>query len=561
LGSPESPLSECEIMMSRRNLLVVFNLIGSIVLVILFVYQYSKFNLLGTRVLLGGWDTPFYAWHARVEVQYGPGYMMGFWHYPQLYTQLLALLGYAVGDVIVVQRVLPLVLGAIHVVLLSLISFRISNRVSAGALTAVIAPLSIGTLWFVSEFHRNQLALLFIFAVFLHGSNPKVRFNLREYLILTMLLFLVASTQFETFVLGSATLIVASAVMRNRKKTLLFGLSTASASVILLAMFPDFLNIYYLNPLQHSFNLPSNLGYADLVFWSLGSFVLLPFAILGVAALYRYFKLQQSLLAVIILVFFLSLAGLGIVLLYTAVAGLAIRVMLLIPVPIILALGISESIRLAWRLRLRRRSELSTDQGRQEIRFTRVAGALLLSVTIASLALTSNAAMDKVVISYVQVDAHSKIITLSRYLSSSSLAAPVIMFHGSSLWVADQYRAYLGIEIGEHLAYYGDLQNLSALVPTISSFPYPTGAIADFTSVKYLSDMLGNKRFLIFPQQSFVRDYSDLRLHPIVFISPEVYDAPVPPYVVQYQISDGIYVVPSLALIEELIRPHSPATS
>lgn len=543
--------------LGTKGRFMLSNVVGSTILVSLFAIRYSSSGLLGTRLLLGGWDTPFYSWHAAVELRYGTSYMLGFWQYPQFYTQLLALLSWIAGDVVLTQRILPLVLGCVNVWLISTTSLRISRDPVTAYLTALLAPVSIGTLWLVSEFHRNHLAYLVMLALFLRLSRPGADRRWIDYAFAAGGLFIIAGTQFETYAIGSLTLLLTCALQKNWKNLQLVLAGVVSATGALLAIFPSFITLYYLNPPQQSYVPNVSFGIADLIFWTIGFPFILPVFLVGFLSLYRRAIPRQNSLALNILLFSLVLIGASIGLMYTSLVAIAIRPALLVPVPIILAMGIRglPDVVKEFQSWVRGPSSHGPRAERRADRLGTLPVVLVTIIVLASLTFSTSSAVDKVVVSYVSVPASVKIQALASYLSQYGLEVPVVMFHGPSLWVGDEYRAYLGIEVGEHLAYYGDLQNLSAFIPTRPPFPYPADEIAYFTSVKYLREMTGVDRYLIFPEKSVVRNYSELRSRPIAFLSPEVYGEPVPFYILRYRVSAGLYVVPTFSQIENYVNP------
>lgn len=545
--------------LGKEAVLALYNIIGSAILLAIVIASYLVQNILNSGLLLGGWDTPFYAWHARTVIQYGPLYFVKLISYPQLYTQLVAFFGYLSGSVILVQRVLPIVLGALQIMLYALISYRISQNVHVAGLTAILAPVAVGTLWQVSEYHRNQMAyVLSLLVVVLVSKSSAI--TKRRYILISLLFLTIAATHFETFVILSLTLVLTAFIIKDWKKLVMTLFSSILALGILLLAFPDFLDKYYLNPVQQAYVAKINLGYGDLVFWSIGSWLLLPIAFFGLFGLYRSARHEKNRhISLSIFVLSVLLLGLSLVLIQTDFERVAIRSILLLPVPIILALGIEQIIQFVKRLSIKIRLEgakkrilLMKGKGR----VGSVIAILLSAMVFLSLTYTSIEAMKIIMVPLLRVSGYWKIVEVRQYLEDKKLEAPIFMFHGSSLWSADEYRAYIGIEIGEHLAYFGDLENLIELKPTEPTFPSPEREIATFTSVKYLQDMLGNKNYLVYPHKTFVRNVSDLRLRPLVFIVPELYDAPVPFYLKKFQVADGIYVVPSLADIEDMMTPR-----
>jgi hypothetical protein len=525
---------------------------------------------MNTGIMLGGWDTPFYAWHAKIVIQYGPWYLMQLQSYTNLYTELLALVGFISGSVVLTQRILPIVLGMLAILFFMTISYKISKSVKVAGLTAILTPLTVGTLHLISEYHRNQMAyLLGLFTFLLLAPESSGTVSNRRYLIFFLLSLASATTGFETFALFSLTLILVAIIVKDWKRLIFLLSSSLLVTGILLLVFPNYLDVYYFQSAPKSVSAKTNLSFEYVVFWTIGSWILLPVAFLGLISLYRAARRKETRsVSLPVFVLFTVLLLTSIVLIVTGdteLNRLAGRGILLLPIPIILALGVEPMVKAVRRLAKKITQEETNERTLtyKDRKRTSSKIAVLLSVMmIMSLAYTSYEALKIIMVPFVSVSGYSKIVAVRPYLQNYT-EAPIFMFNGSSLWNSDLYRAYIGIEIGEHLAYFGDLKNMVELRPTVFQFPGgPEGAfagqIANATSVRYLEDMLGDKKYLIYPQKAFVKNSSDLRLHPLVYIAPELWDAPVPSYVKEFKVADDIYVVPSLAEIESKVRMEIP---
>jgi len=537
--------------MRLRRVFATYYAVASATLITIVIAAYLITNTLNTGIMLGGWDTAYYAWHTKAVIQYGPLYLMQLQSYPNLYTKLVAFFGFISGSVVVAQRTLPVALGMLSILLFALISYRISNNVRVAGLTAVLTSLTVGTLHLVSEYHRNHMAYVLGLSTFLLlAPKPGGTISNRRYLIFSLLILTIAAaTQFETFVIFSLSLILAAMITKDWRRlvTLLFS-STLALGIILLS-FPNFLDTYYLKATPTAVMWEVRLSYEYLIFWTIGSWILLPIAFFGMVSLYRAARRKET-RAVSLPVFVLSILLIipSFVFMHTDSTDLnrlAGRAILLLPIPIILALGIEQMAKV-----MRRKLPKMIKLLPRKLTLTR----LLTIITIISLTYTSIQVSFIIWVPLIEVSGYSKIVAVRQYLQNNSLEAPIFMFSGSSLWNSDLYRAYVGIEIGEHLAYFGDLENLIALRPTEFSYSGIAWKIANFTSVRYLEDMKGDKKYVIYPQKAYVRNISDLLLHPLVYIVPELWDAPVPFYIrYQFQVADDIYVVPSLAEIYDYV--------
>jgi hypothetical protein len=554
----------------RIGAFAIHYVVASIILITIVAGAYIATGIMKTDIMLGGWDTPFYAWHAKIAIQYGPLYLMRLQSYSNLYTELLALIGFISGSVVLTQRILPIVLGMLTILFFMATSYKISKSVKVAGLTAILTPLTVGTLHLISEYHRNQMAYLLGLSTFLLlAPKSSGTVSNRRYIIFFLLSLASATTGFETFALFSLTLILVAIIVKDWKRLMFLLLSSLLVTGILLLVFPNFLDVYYFHIAQKSVSAKTNLSFEYVVFWTIGSWILLPVAFLGLVNLYHAARRKETKsVSLPVFVLFTVLLLTSIILIVTGdteLNRLAGRGILLLPIPIILALGIEPMAkvvrRLVKKIKQEKTNQCTLTSKDEERKGSKI--AILLSVMmIMNLAYTSYEALKIIMVPFVRVSGYSKIVAVRQYLQNYP-EAPIFMFNGSSFWNSDLYRAYIGIEIGEHLAYFGDLENLIELRPTGFQFSSTPGGVyaeqlANSTSVRYLEDMLGDKKYLIYPQKAFVRNVSDLRLHPLVYIAPELWDAPVPSHVKEFKVADDIYVVPSLAEIESKVLMEIP---
>ncbi len=541
----------------NKWLFIVYYSAGVILLSVIIYWSYFRLGLLNTNIVLGGWDAPFYLWQAETVLRNGPIYFMNRITYPMLYPQLLAGLGTLVGNLLLVARVLPEVMGATLLGMYSFFSYKISRNIHVAGLTAILTAVSPAFIWIVGEYHRTNLALVFAWAAFvlvIDGDWPN---SGRKQLVMLLLFFLAAFTEFEVFAVMGLTLLLFSVVKRNKKSFILFGVFSLLPIVSLLLMFPQFYSVHYLNLESESYVIQRPWIYQDLAFWGLGSVGLLPLALLGCYPIARGINRAASPERILLTLFSLILVVPALAVSQTTLNGLGIRAILVIPTPLFLASGISYST--SWIARHSRKS-LSTNIGGffsvlGRIDRRRLLGVSLSALVVFSLVVSTVAATDIEMVPFYKTSAISKIQLVGQYLNANALAVPVFAFAGSSLWSADEYRAYIGSEIGDHLAYFGDISNLVEFRPTLSHLAYPAGNIANFTSVKFLRDLLGDRGYLIYFQSESVRTLADLLKRPLVILAPELYDAPVPFYALPFAIGDGTYVIPSLKLVADQISP------
>ena len=127
-------------------------------MILIVLVQSFRYKLFGTTLLLG-WDSPSYVWTAKDVIAKGPINMINTWGFPLFYSLLLAFFGYLAGDVVIVERILPIFFGVVLIWANSEIVFRITKSVHAAGLAAILSAISINVLRLVSDLHRNLMVL------------------------------------------------------------------------------------------------------------------------------------------------------------------------------------------------------------------------------------------------------------------------------------------------------------------------------------------------------------------------------------------------------------------
>lgn len=142
----------------RSHLLLLGYMILSFAIVVLIDgVQYYRYNMFGTDLLLG-WDTPAYVWMAKQILLRGPIRAISAWNYPHLYTQMLAFFGWLTGNIVIVERFLPLLFVFLLIYMNFQILFKITNNVHISGLAAILTAMSINVLRLFADLHRNLMA-------------------------------------------------------------------------------------------------------------------------------------------------------------------------------------------------------------------------------------------------------------------------------------------------------------------------------------------------------------------------------------------------------------------
>lgn len=556
--------------LENRRLFFSYTIISFCILVIFSITRYFEVDALNSDLILGGWDAPFYAWHARYAILEGPIYLMQRLGYPYLYTQLVAFFGWIFGNFVIVQKILPVIMGLILISLYQIISFKISKNIHIAGLTALLAPISVGTIRLVGEYNRNLMAFLLSLVIFFLISKANNTNEKRFYFYIFAILFVMSATQFETFGITVLVLSLFYLLRKNLRKLLYLLLLSLSVIGLLVSLFPDFLSRYYFSLMPQSYSLTSTYGFFDFTFWTVGSVYLLPLLFLGLYLLFYKYRLKKNNVFPLLL-FALSVFLLGISFILLVISQFSsnpvfgvfgIRSLLILPTPILLGLAISYICKLIQKVKVK----VNLDYSKRILTFyynnrknpnktVKIISVLFVIIIFMSLFWTTNIARTTTSGPYLQISGYFKLKQASQYLSENNLHEPIFLFHGSSVWSTDYYRAYIGIEIGEHLAYYGSLDNLIKFRPTYPDFLSVEKELAAFESEKYLQDLMENSNYTIYPQKVYVSNLYELRSHPLVYVIPELYDALIPFYIKEFEVEDGIFIVPSFSMIENIVSP------
>jgi len=514
------------------------------------ILQYLRYDLFGTRILLG-WDSPAYVWSATQIRTNGPLYMIRGWSYPHLYTQILALVGHLIGDILLAERILPLFVSFMLVYVNSRITFRITNNIHIAGLTAIFSAISLNYLRLFSDLHRNLMALLLSFLAFLLIPNlfdDRQSLQRKKYFLLIVICFAIAGTQFETFVVFTASLLLYGLLTRNPKKLLLLSLACAIPWATLTLLLP----LYFLGYMGTVVFLSGRmLPLNEIIQWSGGSWLLFAFLVVSPFFLWRFLPRNNDLTRLIFSWCFVII--LTVVLIKLCVIPFpnefAVRALFNLPIPVVLALAIaaiSSFVESSHLIQFRLFTKCCSIQVnvRQLITF------LLISFVILTSVIAVFRYGDHFLTPYISRSTHQKILAINRFFTRNNLSKPVVVFYGEpAIWFTTLYRNYLSVEVGEHFAYYGEINNLFRLV--LMEKPKSSDPILSETekyySMFYYEELIGNRTGPPPPQfyhDSAIASVEDLAFHPIVIMSPDFYNDVIPYCLKPFHVGDGIYVIP-----------------
>jgi hypothetical protein len=494
-----------------------------------------------------GWDTPDYIRLAHETLTIGPINSIIGHSYPQLYVQLLAFIGLLAGNVTLIEKILPFFFALISVYLTFRVVSRISGNVHVAGASAFLQVLSIGFLEILSSSNRNLMAFAIAWAAILSIENTwHDNQDLRQVALSAALMGIVAATQFETFIVLSLTVIIASLFTRGKKKVFT-AIGVSAAPVACLALFlPQFFSVYL-----SSFSVPiltsrTNLTVSDFVFWTGASIPAVPLFFLGDSYLIFAWRKKGNPLALLTFVWCNILLGIFLAV-SAGIIGLSpelgFRALLLVPSYILVPIG---SLPLWKALSRLRASPTLPTRYLNTLRVARIAVPVLLLTIILLSAATSVPQSQIYFNPYISSTSYNKLALGLTNIRDNSLGVPVVIMNGESVWHANLYREYIGELIGEHFAYFGSLSNLLLLMPTPSSSSDPyVFKMQNYYSTTYLEELQGNLSSPSpFIHSSFITDRNALFSHPILVITPDLYDSPIPFALGQFDLGSGVYVIP-----------------
>jgi hypothetical protein len=528
---------------------------ASALMILIVLLQSFRYRLFGTTLLLG-WDTPAYVWMAKYAIAKGPINMIDAWGFPYFYSLIVAFFGYLTGDAVMVERILPILFGILLIWANSELVFRITRNVHVAGLAAILSAISLNVLRLVSDLHRNLMALSLSMIALLLVPNLEERksFVNKEYLSFILLLFVISITQFETFFILSLSLVLYGIFTKNLNKFFKFALACAIPVTVLVSLFPRYF-FGYLGTLMY---LDYKLTADQILLWTGGSWIILGFIIVGSFLFFKSKLKSKKLVSLIfswslVLLALISLTGAKIVPLPT---DFAFRSLLVLPIPVLLALGAQGCNNFISHHQWTKPS-LSTKK-RQSFKaiFRRLLPFLIALFLIGSSAFLTLQYIDVFFTPFIPRSGYEKIMETKRFLAGSSPSVPVFVFCGDPpVWYANLYRNYLGAEIGEHFAYYGEIENLLHIIPSEPEIEYNSflRQCEKYYITFYFNEMLGNFSGPPPPMcvhDSHITSVTELMAHPIVIITPEFYNQEIPYCIKPFYIGDGIYVIPPNSQID-----------
>jgi hypothetical protein len=444
----------------------------------------------------------------------------------------LAFFGYITGNVVVVERALPLIFTVVLIFANARITHRITGNIHMAGLAALFTSLSINTLRLYADLNRHLMALSLSFISFLLISdfldqnvvNRKTVLS-RTYLSIMAVFLVVMGTHLETFFVLALSSILLGFLSRNWRKLIALTLAWAIPTAVLLAFLPHIPASYFYRIGQFA----GELHLDEMLLWVGGSWILVGFLTAG--AIYISFRAirQKDTLAYLVLSW-TSVIVLLLILVMQRIIPLsteyAFRVLLLLPIPILFATAVFASGSLLKDTFLEMGVSSTVKRYAVKIDLRHVALVTTSLILVVSSAAITFQRCDEFLTPYIPKSSYDKLSYACRFLDKNGLSKPIVVFYGEhSSWFIDLYNSYFRAEIGDHYFYRGDIGSLLQYYATWSEY----------------SDQIQCP-------------------HPIVLITPYLYDKEIPYFITSHHIGQGIYVIPPAATIYSQIT-YGPEVS
>ena len=442
-------------------------------LVIVLIQCYS----FGCGLLLG-WDSSTYAWWAVLFQEKGALTMVLNWHYPHLYVLILSGFGSAIGSVSTAEHILPLLVSLPLGYAYYALTMRLTSDRRLALFACFIGGVSIATIEMVSDIQRNLLAFgialplgaSIYLNVFSGATNPK-RLWKTTLVVWLPLLLVILSTQVETYVVLSITLLLAAASSRKRS---LVVRGVALVTVPVLIASPLMIGYFSRYGAETAKLIP--LG-PDVVFqwiWLYLSGFAIPLLGVGIFSLTQIARNRNPIARYLLL----WLVGLVILVPPALVINVPpTRLLFFIPLPILLALAVPHLghwIARSWRALRAGMAKIRPPQpagwadpssGQSFSEWARSTLSLVVAFLIVAAPVVATTAANKDQLRPFVTEAEvERLWNAAGFVRQSGYGdAILVVYEGRAALFAPLFRAYFGMRIPDNLAYYGKLQFLFSL--------------------------------------------------------------------------------------------------
>jgi hypothetical protein len=506
----------------------------------------------GCQLFLG-WDSSTYAWWAVLFQEKGALTMVLRWQYPHLYVLILSAFGSLIGSVSTAEHILPLLVSLPLGYAYYALTLRLTSDRRLGLFACFIGGISMATIEMVSDIQRNLLAygiaLPLGASIYLNviagATHPKRLWKIALVVWLPLLLAIL-STQVETYVVLSITVLLACASTR-KWSAVLQGAALVTSPVLIASP----LMIGYFS--RYGAETAKLISFGPLVAvgwtWLYLSGFAIPLLAVGIFSLIRMARNRNPVARYLVL-WLVTLAILIPPALLIDVP--TTRLLFFIPLPILLALAVPvvghwlARIWRAFRAEIARIRPLPSAaradpaSGKMFSDRTRATLSLVATFLIVAAPVVATTALNKDQLRPFVTEAEvERLSNAAGFVRQSGYGnAILVVYAGRAAVYAPLFRAYFGLQVPDNLAYYGKLQFLFTL-------PDPTLAYA------WKSDQRTEGSYSATFRDEILSTIgvSGIRSRMIVIAGGTTYAAaPSEVFLARYERSPGIYVIPPGAL-------------
>jgi hypothetical protein len=499
-----------------------------------------------------GWDSSTYAWWAHLMTVQGPLATVTRWNPPSLYPLLLSAIGRVLGDYLLGERILPLLVAAPMGYGYFRLTADIASSKRLGYLAAFLGGISPSTLRLVADLHANLMAYscsllvgAFLWSRLRSGESalPSRLTRIPSLLGWIAALAVVAYTHIWTYAALVVAILLGIALRRTMKRLVATILLLATPLLLPGPFLIDFLLRY--PQLTYETAVPISGGVAVGEAWLFLGGLMIPFAAVGIAFAVRRARVGNWASEYVLL----WSSALFILFPVALVMALPVtRLWLLFPMPVFVALSVLP-LRSSIASSIGGPADVSSTSGHSPrfLRDTRssvgqapIVFLVAASLIAAPLLLTSSDVPNSFLVPYIDAADVNRLNAVASLVRDSGFQEPIIVIFGpAAAYYAPIYRAYFGIKAPVNLAYYGKLQFLFTLPPPESVYTWKHDpAVERLLAREYRTEML-----------SKLGSSSEVPSRPIVVAGGSTYGHPISElFLSRFERMPGIYLIPPGAL-------------
>lgn len=432
----------------------------------------KAYGMYNTRFPLG-WDSVLYARAQNDLLRHGPVGFISLNLYPHFYIFLLTGVGLLISDFYLSTIILPPIMSVVLSVLYYFITRELTQNKFIAGTVLVFSALSVGSIRMISDLHRQLLALIFIYTIFLLLRNGL--YGRKKVCLFIAFNCLLAWTQIESYFIFLLSLAIYIIIQKDKRLFKYTLLSILILSLPLLSVAIPFYERSLKTMLETNHGLKTPITFAEFRLFSGASIFPLPLAgLLYVLVSGLYKRLKQFMI--------LSIWSITILFLIFVTYALNIplpqwRFLLLLPIPIFLTLILDFFLSYL-------KHKVSASERELEFRIYKISTHLRPSMLVKCLCVTF---LTLIIVfpPYIDIQINSpnwyrtfipsSAIDKLFYIKTSIAHAnsPIFVFNKpfDNIEEARHNRLYISATVGEHLAYYGNARDLINLMSPEALYP------------------------------------------------------------------------------------------